>query len=81
MGGCNGYRRANASWANPDPAATVYNSNYKAQDFAIWVPIATIEFAILDMFGKIAKSSSIGLLISDKIHNAAICCLPGQRRA
>ncbi|HEX4756459.1 MAG TPA: mandelate racemase/muconate lactonizing enzyme family protein [Terracidiphilus sp.] len=53
------------------PAATVYDSNYKAQGLAIWVPIATIEFAILDMFGKIANRS-IGLLISDKIHNPAI---------
>src|ERR1700759_4933518 len=53
------------------PAATVYENNYKAQGLAIWVPIATIEFAILDMFGKMANRS-IGLLISDKIYNPAI---------
>ena len=53
------------------PAVTVYNSNYKAQSLAIWVPIATIEFAILDMFGKMAKKP-IGLLISDKIYNKGI---------
>lgn len=53
------------------PAATVHDSNYKAQGLAIWVPIATIEFAILDMFGKIANRS-IGLLISDKIYNPAV---------
>ena len=53
------------------PAATVYDSNYKAQGLAIWVPIATIEFAILDMFGKMANLS-IGLLISDKIYNPSI---------
>jgi L-alanine-DL-glutamate epimerase-like enolase superfamily enzyme len=53
------------------PAATVYESNYKAQGLAIWVPIATIEFAILDMFGKMSNRS-IGLLISDKIHNPSI---------
>jgi L-alanine-DL-glutamate epimerase-like enolase superfamily enzyme len=53
------------------PAATVYDSNYKAQGLAIWVPIATIEFAILDMFGKMSNRS-IGLLISDKIHNPSI---------
>ncbi len=53
------------------PAATVYESNYKAQSLAIWVPIATIEFAILDMFGKMANKS-IGLLISDKIYNKGI---------
>ena len=53
------------------PAATVYENNYKAQGLAIWVPIATIEFAILDMFGKMSKRP-IGLLISDKIHNDKI---------
>src|SRR5580693_7688037 len=53
------------------PAATVYESNYKAQGLAIWVPIATVEFAILDMFGKLAKRP-IGLLISDKIYNDKI---------
>jgi len=50
---------------------TVYESNYKAQSLAIWIPIATIEFAILDMFGKMANRS-IGLLISDKIYNTKI---------
>src|ERR1700722_6902791 len=53
------------------PAATVYENNYKAQGLAIWVPIATIEFAILDMFGKLSKRP-IGLLISDKIYNDKI---------
>jgi L-alanine-DL-glutamate epimerase-like enolase superfamily enzyme len=53
------------------PAVTVYESNYKAQGLAIWVPIATIEFAILDMFGKMANRP-IGLLISDKIYNPRI---------
>ncbi len=53
------------------PESTVYENNYKAQSLAIWVPIATIEFAILDMFGKMAKLP-IGLLISDKIHNKSI---------
>ncbi|HZQ42627.1 MAG TPA: mandelate racemase/muconate lactonizing enzyme family protein [Acidobacteriaceae bacterium] len=53
------------------PASTVHANNYKATGLAIWVPIATIEFAILDMFGKMANRS-IGLLISDKIYNLAI---------
>jgi L-alanine-DL-glutamate epimerase-like enolase superfamily enzyme len=53
------------------PAVTVHESNYKLQGMAIWVPIATVEFAILDMFGKIANKS-IGLLISGKIYNPAI---------
>lgn len=40
----------------------VYQSNYKLQGIAIWVPIATIEFAILDLLGKIANMS-IGALV------------------
>jgi L-alanine-DL-glutamate epimerase-like enolase superfamily enzyme len=50
---------------------TVYESNYKATGLAIFVPMATLEFAILDLFGKMA-SRSIGLLISDKIYNPKI---------
>ncbi len=50
---------------------TVYESNYKATGLAIFVPMATLEFAILDMFGKKANRS-IGLLISDKIYNPTI---------
>jgi len=53
------------------PAVTVYQSNYKATGLAIWVPIATVEFAILDMFGKMSHRS-IGQLISDKIYNKSI---------
>jgi len=45
----------------------VYRSNYKFQNLALWVPLATIEFAILDMLGKIANKS-IGELIGE-IHN------------
>jgi len=40
----------------------VYKSNYKLQSLALWVPLATIEFAILDMLGKIA-GKPIGELI------------------
>ena len=53
------------------PAVTVHENNYKAQGLAIWVPIATIEFAILDMLGRIGNKS-IGQLIGDNIHNPAI---------
>lgn len=42
----------------------VYQSNYKLQNIALWVPQATIEFAIFDMLGKIANKS-IGELIGD----------------
>jgi len=46
-----------------------YRSNYKFQSYALWVPVATVEFAILDMLGKISQKS-IGELIG-KIHNPA----------
>jgi len=48
----------------------VYNSNYKLQNLALWVPLATIEFAILDMLGIMA-GKSIGELIGD-IHNPKV---------
>jgi L-alanine-DL-glutamate epimerase-like enolase superfamily enzyme len=48
----------------------VYQSNYKMQNLALWVPLATIEFAILDMLGRIS-GKSIGGLIGE-IHNRKI---------
>ena len=48
----------------------VYQSNYKMQSLALWVPLATIEFAILDMLGHMADKS-IGQLIGD-INNPRI---------
>jgi L-alanine-DL-glutamate epimerase-like enolase superfamily enzyme len=40
----------------------VYQSNYKLQGLALWIPLATIEFAILDLFGKLS-GKPIGDLI------------------
>lgn len=40
----------------------VYQSNYKLQGIAIWVPLATIEFAILDLLGRMV-SKPIGALV------------------
>lgn len=45
----------------------VYKSNYKVQNLALWVPLATIEFAVLDMLGKIA-AKPIGALIGSVVH-------------
>ncbi|MBN1997654.1 mandelate racemase/muconate lactonizing enzyme family protein [candidate division KSB1 bacterium] len=42
----------------------VYQSNYKLQSLALWVPLATIEFAVLDLLGRMA-GKSIGELIGD----------------
>lgn len=35
----------------------IYESNYKLQSVALWVPLASIEFAILDMMGRIAQKT------------------------
>ena len=48
----------------------VYQSNYKMQNLALWVPLATIEFAVLDMLGRIS-GKSIGELIGN-INNRKI---------
>ncbi|MFP4365943.1 MAG: mandelate racemase/muconate lactonizing enzyme family protein [Bacteroidales bacterium] len=48
----------------------VYRSNYKLQNLALWIPVATAEFAILDMLGRIS-GRSFGELIGE-IHNASI---------
>ncbi|MEJ7739387.1 MAG: mandelate racemase/muconate lactonizing enzyme family protein [Chitinophagaceae bacterium] len=48
----------------------VYGSNYKLQSLALWVPLATIEFAILDMLGKIA-GKPMGQLIGE-IYNPRV---------
>ena len=48
----------------------VYQSNYKFQSLALWVPVATIEFAILDMLGRMA-GRSMGQLIGE-IHHPTV---------
>ena len=48
----------------------VYRSNYKLQNLALWVPLATIEFAVLDLLGKIA-GRSLGEMIGD-IHHPTV---------
>ena len=48
----------------------IYKFNFRLNGMAIGIPLATIEFAILDMLGKIA-GKSIGQLIGD-IHHTDI---------
>ena len=48
----------------------VYQSNYKLQSLALWVPLATIEFAVLDMLGRMANKS-MGQLVGE-IHNPRV---------
>ncbi|XOV94715.1 MAG: mandelate racemase/muconate lactonizing enzyme family protein [Bacteroidota bacterium] len=45
----------------------IHDSNYKYQGYALWIPVATVEFAILDMLGRIA-GKSIGELIGKVYH-------------
>lgn len=47
-----------------------YFRSYKLQGLALWMPLATIEMAILDMLGQIANKS-IGELLGD-IHQTNI---------
>ncbi|MHC4518131.1 MAG: enolase-like domain-containing protein, partial [Planctomycetota bacterium] len=45
----------------------VYNLNFRLSGMALGIPLATIEFAILDMLGRIA-GKSMGRLIGDIHH-------------
>lgn len=48
----------------------MFQNNYKYQGYALWIPLATAEMAILDMLGRIAGKSMgelIGELHQDKI--------------
>ena len=57
----------------------VYQSNYKLQSLALWVPLATIEFAILDMLGRIANKS-MGQLVGEIHHpKVAVYRANGER--
>lgn len=48
----------------------MYKNNYKYQGYTLWIPVATVEMAILDMLGRIAQKS-MGMLIGD-IHQTEI---------
>ncbi|MCM5663130.1 mandelate racemase/muconate lactonizing enzyme family protein [Galbibacter mesophilus] len=48
----------------------LFQNNYKYQGYTLWIPLATVEMAILDMLGHIAKKST-GELIGD-IHHTDI---------
>lgn len=48
----------------------IYNFNFRLDGMALGLPLATIEFAILDMLGRIANKS-VGQLIGE-IHNPEV---------
>ncbi|MGH9200339.1 MAG: mandelate racemase/muconate lactonizing enzyme family protein [Vicinamibacterales bacterium] len=43
------------------------NSNYKWQGLPFWVPVASLEFAVLDLLGQIAKKP-LGELVGDVVN-------------
>jgi L-alanine-DL-glutamate epimerase-like enolase superfamily enzyme len=57
----------------------VYQSNYKMQSLALWVPLATIEFAILDMLGAISGKSLGELIGSVRNKKIAVYQANGER--
>ncbi|MCC5935910.1 MAG: mandelate racemase/muconate lactonizing enzyme family protein [Lunatimonas sp.] len=57
-------------WENLLEEVYVYESNYKMQNLAFWVPLATLEFAVLDLMGKMVNRS-IGQLLGE-IHHPRI---------
>ena len=48
----------------------LHQSNYKLQNMALWIPVATAELAILDMLGNIS-GKTMGELVGD-IHNTKV---------
>ncbi len=50
----------------------LHKNLYKYQGYAIWIPIATVEIAILDMLGRIALKSMGALIGGGTIHQKQI---------
>ena len=56
-----------------------FQSNYKLQGLALWCPVAWVEFAILDLLGRIA-GRSIGELLGGVIRREVACYVASGRR-
>ncbi len=56
-----------------------WNDNYKLQGLALWSPQAWVEFAILDMLGRIAQKP-IGALLGDIVRREVACYVASGRR-
>ena len=56
-----------------------YRSNYKLQGLALWCPVAWVEFAILDMLGRIA-GMSLGELLGGVIRREIDYYIASGRR-
>ena len=56
-----------------------YRSNYKLQGLALWCPVAWVEFAILDMLGRIAQMS-LGELLGGVVRREIAYYIASGRR-
>jgi L-alanine-DL-glutamate epimerase-like enolase superfamily enzyme len=56
-----------------------HSDNYKFQGLALWCPVALVEFAILDLLGRIAKKS-IGELLGGVVRSRAPFYIASGRR-
>ena len=56
-----------------------HRSNYKLQGIALWCPLAWVEFALLDMLGRIADKS-IGELLGDVVRREVAFYVASGRR-
>ena len=56
-----------------------YRSNYKLQGLALWCPVAWVEFAILDMLGRIANQP-MGALLGETVRRRVPFYVASGRR-
>ena len=56
-----------------------YRSNYKLQGLALWCPLAWVEFALLDMLGRIA-GKSLGALLGGVVRRKVAYYIASGRR-
>jgi len=56
-----------------------YRSNYKLQGLALWCPVAWVEFALLDMMGRVS-GKSIGQLMGGVVRNEVPFYIASGRR-
>jgi L-alanine-DL-glutamate epimerase-like enolase superfamily enzyme len=56
-----------------------WKDNYKLQGLALWSPQAWVEFAILDMLGRIAQKP-MGALLGDIVRKDVACYVASGRR-
>jgi L-alanine-DL-glutamate epimerase-like enolase superfamily enzyme len=56
-----------------------WKDNYKLQGLALWCPQAWVEFAVLDMLGRIANKP-MGALLGDIVRKEVACYVASGRR-